>query len=102
MGEIVGVFYNQRSGPSPPATFADFESQLAEAKSDGDVPIAFGNLDPFAGIHEFQTVQNRYADKEAIRDFVFAKDGASFATPENEEAATKIQEWASPTTRSRR
>ncbi len=94
MGEIVGVYYNKDKVSSPPATFADFEKQLGEAKSDGDVPISFGNLDPFAGIHEFQTVQNRYADKAAIRDFVFAKDGASFATPENEEAATKLQEWA--------
>ena len=94
MGEIVGVYYNKDKVSTPPATFAEFEQQLQEAKSDGDVPIAFGNLDPFAGIHEFQTVQNQYADKEAIRDFVFARDGASFATPENEEAATKIQEWA--------
>ena len=94
MGEIVGVYYNKDKVSTPPATFADFEKQLEEAKADGDVPIAFGNLDPFAGIHEFQTVQNQYADKEAIRDFVFAREGASFATPENEEAATKIQDWA--------
>jgi raffinose/stachyose/melibiose transport system substrate-binding protein len=94
MGEIVGVYYNKEKVDTPPATFADFEQSLEEAKGDGDVPIAFGNLDPFAGIHEFQTVQNQYADKQAVRDFVFAKDGASFKTPENEEAATKIQDWA--------
>ena len=32
--------------------------------------------------------------KDATRDFVFAKDGASFDTAENREAATKLQEWA--------
>ena len=94
MGEIVGVYYNKDKVSSPPATFAEFEDQLKQAKSDGDVPISFGNLDPFAGIHEFQTVQNQYADKQAVRDFVFAKDGASFDTPENQEAATKLQDWA--------
>ena len=94
MGEIVGVYYNKEKVDTPPATFADFEKSLEEAKGEGDVPIAFGNLDPFAGIHEFQTVQNQYADKQAVRDFVFAKDGASFQTPENEEAATKLQDWA--------
>jgi raffinose/stachyose/melibiose transport system substrate-binding protein len=94
MGEIVGVFYNKDKVSSPPKTFAEFEQQLEKAKGDGDVPISFGNLDPFAGIHEFQTVQNQYADKEAVRDFVFAREGASFATSENEEAATKLQEWA--------
>ena len=94
MGEIVGVYYNKDKVSSPPATFSEFEDQLKQAKSDGDVPISFGNLDPFAGIHEFQTVQNQYADKQAVRDFVFAKDGASFDTPENKEAATKLQDWA--------
>ena len=39
-------------------------------------------------------MQNQFADKQAVRDFVFAKDGASFATPENEQAAAKLQEWA--------
>ncbi|MGH2969527.1 MAG: extracellular solute-binding protein [Solirubrobacteraceae bacterium] len=94
MGEIVGVFYNKDKVSTPPTTFAAFEEQLEQAKGEGDVPIAFGNLDPFAGIHEYQTVQNQYVDKEAIRDFVFARDGATFASPENEQAATKIQEWA--------
>jgi raffinose/stachyose/melibiose transport system substrate-binding protein len=94
MGEIVGVFYNKDKVASPPKTFAEFESQVQKAKSDGDVPISFGNLDPFAGIHEFQTVQNQYAKPDAVRDFVFARNGASFATPENEQAATKLQDWA--------
>src|SRR5215211_2439712 len=94
MGEIVGVYYDKDKVSSVPKTFGEFEQMLAKAKQDGDVPISFGNLDPFAGIHEFQTVQNQFADKQAVRDFVFAKDGASFATPENEQAATKLQEWA--------
>ena len=94
MGEIVGVYYNKDKVSSPPKTFADFESQLQNAKSAGEVPISFGNLDPFAGIHEFQTVQNQYAKPDAVRDFVFARNGASFDTPENQQAATTLQDWA--------
>jgi raffinose/stachyose/melibiose transport system substrate-binding protein len=94
MGEIVGVFYNKDKVPAPPKTFGEFEDMLAEAKADGDVPISFGNLDKFGGIHEFQTVQNQFASKESTTDFVFAKQGASFDTAENREAATKLQEWA--------
>ncbi len=94
MGEIVGVYYNKDKVKEMPKTFSEFEQQLEEAKGEGDVPIAFGNLDPFAGIHEYQTVQNQFVDKEQIRDFVFAREGASFTTPENQEAAGKIQEWA--------
>src|SRR5215218_98631 len=95
MGEIVGVYYDKGKVSSVPKTFGEFEQMLAKAEQDGDVPISFGNLDKFGGIHEYQTVQNQFADKQATRDFVFARDGASFATPENEEAAKKLQEWAS-------
>jgi raffinose/stachyose/melibiose transport system substrate-binding protein len=94
MGEIVGVFYNRDKVPDPPGTFAELESQLAEAKSAGDVAISFGNLDKWPGIHEFQAVQNVFSPPDQVRDFVFAREGASFTTPENEEAAAKLQEWA--------
>jgi raffinose/stachyose/melibiose transport system substrate-binding protein len=94
MGEIVGVFYNKDKVASVPRSFGEFEQMLARAKSEGEVPISFGNLDKFGGIHEFQTVQNQFAAKQATRDFVFAKPGASFDTPENQAAAAKLQEWA--------
>ena len=94
MGEIVGVYYNKDKVSSPPTTFKDFEAQLQKAKAAGEVPISFGNLDPFAGIHEFQTVQNQYAKPDAVRDFVFARNGATFDTPENQQAATTLQDWA--------
>ena len=94
MGEIVGLFYDRDKVAQPPRTFAELEEQLAAAKDRGEVPISFGNLDKWPGIHEFQAVQNEFAPAEKVRDFVFARDGASFATPENEEAAAKLQEWA--------
>jgi raffinose/stachyose/melibiose transport system substrate-binding protein len=53
MGEIVGVYYNKDKVSSPPKTFSEFEAALQKAKDDGEVPISFGNLDPFAGTHEF-------------------------------------------------
>jgi raffinose/stachyose/melibiose transport system substrate-binding protein len=93
-GEIVGVFYNKDKVASLPKTFGEFEQMLAKAKKDGEIPIAFGNLDKWPGIHEFQTVQNQFAGKQSTRDFVFAKSGAAFDTAENREAATRLQEWA--------
>jgi raffinose/stachyose/melibiose transport system substrate-binding protein len=93
-GEIVGVFYNRDMVKTVPKTFEEFEGMLAAAKQKGQTPISFGNLDKFGGIHEFQTVQNQFADKASTRDFVFAKGGASFDTSENKEAATTLQDWA--------
>jgi raffinose/stachyose/melibiose transport system substrate-binding protein len=94
MGEIVGVFYNKSKVSEPPATLEDFEASLAEAKDEGDIPIQFGNLDKWPGIHEYETVLGRAADKQAVRDLVFARDGASFDTPEFQAAAKQIQGWA--------
>jgi raffinose/stachyose/melibiose transport system substrate-binding protein len=93
MGEIVGVYYNKEKVPTPPATLAEFEASLEEAKAAGETPIMFGNTDKWPGIHNYETVLAQFADKQAVRDFVFAKDGASFDTPEFQAAAAKIQEW---------
>jgi raffinose/stachyose/melibiose transport system substrate-binding protein len=93
MGEIVGVFYNKRKVTTPPTTLQEFEASLEQSKSEGDVPIQFGNLDKFPGIHEFESVLGQVADKQAVRDFVFSKGGASFDNPEFTSAAEKITEW---------
>jgi raffinose/stachyose/melibiose transport system substrate-binding protein len=93
MGEVVGVFYNKTKVSKPPATLDAFEQSLAEAKQDGDIPIQFGNLDKWPGIHEYETVLARTADKQQVRDFVFARAGASFDSPEFTAAASKLKEW---------
>ncbi|HWK29129.1 MAG TPA: extracellular solute-binding protein [Solirubrobacter sp.] len=92
-GEIVGVFYNKDKVPDPPQTFTTFEESLQQAKDAGDTPIMFGNLEKWPGIHNFESVLGQTADKQAIRDFVFAKEGASFNNPDFTAAATKIKEW---------
>ena len=94
MGEIVGVFYNRAKVKTVPKTFGEFEQMLAKAKQAGETPIAFGNLDKFGGIHEFQTVQNQFVGKDPTRNFVFAKNGQTFDTPGNREAAAKLVDWA--------
>ena len=94
VGEIVGVFYNKDKVKEVPKTFAEFEAQLEEAKSEGDIPIQFGNLEKWPGIHEYQTVQAQIVPKEQIQDFVFARNDASFDSSENQQAAEKIREWA--------
>jgi raffinose/stachyose/melibiose transport system substrate-binding protein len=94
MGEIVGVFYNKKKVPQPPTTLDEFEKSLAEAKQQGDIPIQFGNLDKWPGIHEYETVLAKTAGKQQVRDFVFARDGASFDTPEFKAAADKLKSWA--------
>lgn len=100
-GEVVGVFYNrpmlEQLGLQVPTTMAEFENALAVAKQAGEVPIAFGNLDKFGGIHEYAAVQDRIAPTPYLTDFIFGLkfDDLSFDTPENLQAATTLQDWAS-------
>ena len=70
--------------PTPPATFAEFERSLRQAKADGRVPISFGNLDKLAGHPRVPDRAEPVRRQAGVRDFVFAKDGASFDTPENQ------------------
>ena len=97
VGEIVGVYYNKEKlaqlNLEVPNTFDEFVGALEAAKKAGEVPIQFGNLDKWPGIHEFQAVQNNYAPKDYLRRFVFGLGDVSFATDENTKAATVLQEW---------
>jgi raffinose/stachyose/melibiose transport system substrate-binding protein len=100
MGEIVGVYYNKTMlaelGLAPPATFGEFEQDLAVAKQAGQVPIQFANTEAFPGIHEFAVIQDRTAPVSYLTDFIFGLQGnaISFDTPENVQAATTLQDWA--------
>jgi raffinose/stachyose/melibiose transport system substrate-binding protein len=93
MGEIVGLFYNKTKVPTPPKTLAELEQSLQQAKSSGDVGIQFGNVDKWPGIHEYESVLGQTADKQAVRDFVFAKPGASFDNPQFTQAAATLTDW---------
>src|SRR4051794_8999977 len=92
-GEIVGVYYNKAMVPNPPTTFDEFEQSLADFKAKGKTPIMFGNLEAWPGIHEYETVLGQTADKQAVRDFVFSKQGASFDNPEFQAGAAKLVDW---------
>jgi raffinose/stachyose/melibiose transport system substrate-binding protein len=93
MGEIVGLFYNKDKVANPPKTLDELEQQLQQAKAKGDVGIQFGNVDKWPGIHEYESVLGQTADKQAVRDFVFAKPGASFDKPEFTRAAAMLTDW---------
>jgi raffinose/stachyose/melibiose transport system substrate-binding protein len=93
MGEIVGLFYNKDKVPNPPKTLDELTQQLQDAKAKGEVGIQFGNVDKWPGIHEYESVLGQTADKQAVRDFVFAKEGASFDNPEFTQAASTLSDW---------
>jgi len=97
VGEVVGVWYNKpklkKLGLEIPQTTEEFETALKAAKDAGELPIQFGNLDAWPGIHEFGFVQNQFVPRDDIRALGFGQKGASWTSPENEEAAQTFSKW---------
>jgi raffinose/stachyose/melibiose transport system substrate-binding protein len=97
VGEVVGLYYNKdkltKLGVQPPKTWAEFEDALAKAKAAGEVPMQFGNLDKWPGIHVFGTVQGRFVPSDQITTLAFGRSGASWNTPENTKAAETLVSW---------
>ena len=97
-GELVGLWYSKSKldqlGIDPPETTEDLEAALQKAADEGEVPIQFGNKEGWPGIHEFGFVQNQFVPAEEIRDLGFGVEGASWTSPENEQAATTLSSWA--------
>lgn len=97
-GEMVGLWYNKAKldelGIEVPTATADFESALAKAKSDGEVPIQFGNLDGWPGIHDFGFVHNQFVAGDQVRDLAFGVEGGDWNDEANTEAATTFATWA--------
>ena len=94
MGEIVGVFYNKEKVPTPSrrrSTSSSSSCRRPSRRATCRSSSATSTSRP--GIHEFESVLGQIADKQAIRDFVFAKEGANFDQPEFTDAATKLTDW---------
>ncbi len=96
--EVVGVFYNkgifQANGWSVPTTFEDFETLLAEIKDAGITPISFGSLDGWNAIHEFSAIQHLLVSLDYINNLTYGVNNATFDTPENQQAAQILSDWA--------
>jgi raffinose/stachyose/melibiose transport system substrate-binding protein len=102
-GQSTGVFVNlaklKQAGIdlSSLKTFDDFDAALAKLR--GTLPasepvIALGNKDQYGALHMWGMVQGAYEPAQAIRDWIFHKDGATFDTKGNLTSLEKIKQWA--------
>jgi raffinose/stachyose/melibiose transport system substrate-binding protein len=96
-GEAVGIYYNAdelaKLGLKPPATWAEFEQDLATAKGKGETPIYLANLEKFPAIHTFGMLLGQTTGKDKLRDLVFGRGGA-WTDPPIVQAAQKLADWA--------
>jgi raffinose/stachyose/melibiose transport system substrate-binding protein len=97
MGEVVGFYYNKallaQLGIEVPVTWEDLDAAFAAAKTAGQLPLQFGNLDPWPGIHLFGAAQSRLVPADQIRDLGFGRAGAEWTTEDNLQAAQTLVDW---------
>lgn len=97
VGEVVGIFYSKSKldglGLEVPTDWAAFDEALAAAKAAGETPMQLGNIEQWPAGHVFGPLQGNYVEAGTITDLGLGNPGASWATPENVEAATALQGW---------
>lgn len=95
---VTGVYYNKDIAAKigmdePPATVAELEEDMAQAKAAGELPIQLFN-DIGGAAFPFQALLNQYADPDEVSDWIFQKEGATIDTPAAVEAAEHLADWA--------
>jgi ABC-type glycerol-3-phosphate transport system substrate-binding protein len=96
---LVGLYYNKtlmkKAGiTTPPATLAEFEADLAKAKTAGVTGLSLGALDT-GGLHLWGSLLDVLMDPQAQRNWVNGKAGSSISTPAAVQATEKVGEYAS-------
>jgi raffinose/stachyose/melibiose transport system substrate-binding protein len=96
-GEMLGVFYNKtllaKVGDPVPATFAQFEKTLADAKAAGVTPITIGGLDQWPWSHFYDLLADHFASTQAQINWFEGRPGASIDNPAMIRAGEKLQAW---------
>lgn len=95
--EVVAVFYNKTIfsdlGIEVPTTWDDLVTDLQTIKDGGYVPITFGNLDAWPGIHTYGALAHIYSDIGDIDDMIYRREGGTFLTEGNLNGAQTFVDW---------
>ncbi|MDB5506157.1 MAG: extracellular solute-binding protein family 1 [Devosia sp.] len=94
--QMIGLYYNREKlaalGLEVPTTWEELLAVFEAAKAAGEVGLGFGNANQYPGSFIYEMVQNQIVSAQAVRDFVFGAEGATFVTPENIQAAKELQD----------
>lgn len=97
---LTGVFYNKKLAAQigmtgPPKTLAEFDADLAKAKTAGLLPIMeWGSAKSGMGLaFPLQALMASVGPVGPINDWIFDTSGATIDTPSNLEAAKHLEQW---------
>jgi raffinose/stachyose/melibiose transport system substrate-binding protein len=95
--EVVAVFYNkaifEELGLEVPATWEDLTAALQTIKDGGYIPITFGNLEAWPGIHTYGALAHVFSDLADIDNLIYRNEGGTFVTEGNLNGAQTFVDW---------
>ncbi len=95
---LIGLYYNKaildKAGVAVPKTLDDFEKALAQLKSAGQIPIAYGSVQKDSATALLFSVQDLYGTAKNIGDFVYSAGNVKMGDTGITQAATTIKKWA--------
>jgi raffinose/stachyose/melibiose transport system substrate-binding protein len=95
---LIEVYYNRsllnRIGASAPKTFADFEGDLAKAKTAGITPISLGNLEQVGITGPLFSAMDALGPQASISDFIYSQNQTKLDQTGFPQAIAKVKDWA--------
>ena len=76
-----------------PTTWDDLEADLQTIKDGGFVPITFGNLEGWPGIHTYGALAHVYSNLDDINNMIYRNEGGTFLTEGNLNGAQTFVDW---------
>jgi raffinose/stachyose/melibiose transport system substrate-binding protein len=101
-GQNVVVYYNKQklqAAGIDPASLTDFDkfdaalATLRQKLPKSEPVIEFGNKEGYGTIHFLGGIQGAYGDAAPMRDWIYHRPGATFATDQNTKALDKLAAW---------
>jgi len=95
--EVVAMFYNKdifsKLKLTVPTTWDELQAALDTIKTGGYIPITFGNLEGWPGIHTYGAMAHLYSDIKDINNMIYRNEGGTFKTDGNLNGAKTFVDW---------
>lgn len=96
---LIEVYYNRslltKIGAKIPTTYAEFEVDLAKAKSAGITPIALGNSDQNGITEPLFSLMNAFGQQSKISDFTYSQGDVGITETGFPKAVSTFKQWSS-------
>lgn len=95
---VIEVYYNRallhRIGAQVPHTLAEFDSDLAKAKSAGITPISLGNVEQAGITTPLYSLMNALGSQSKISDFTYSHGKVRIAQAGFPQAVSALKQWS--------